>query len=77
MSETEQEHVELAATTDGVYGARMTGGGFGGSVVALVAGDELERAAQSIRAAVTDRMGPDARVLTCRPSGGVRIVDTE
>ncbi len=28
--------VGIATTVKGVYGARMTGGGFGGSVVALV-----------------------------------------
>ncbi|WP_411968534.1 galactokinase [Haloferax sp. YSSS75] len=69
--------VELAAATEGVYGARMTGGGFGGSVVALVAGDAIERVAQSIRDAVADRVGPDARVFTGRPSGGVRLLDSE
>ncbi|WP_416839680.1 galactokinase [Haloferax sp. DFSO52] len=66
--------VELAAETDGVYGARMTGGGFGGSVVALVAGDALERAEQSIRSVVADRVGKNAQVFTCRPSEGVRVV---
>lgn len=28
--------VEIASKTAGIYGARMTGGGFGGCVVALV-----------------------------------------
>ncbi|KAB1196295.1 MULTISPECIES: galactokinase [Haloferax] len=69
--------VELAAETPGVYGARMTGGGFGGSVVALVAGDALERAEQSIRAEVSGQVGPNAQVFACRPSEGVRIVTPE
>ncbi|RDZ55416.1 galactokinase [Haloferax sp. Atlit-4N] len=69
--------VELAAETPGVYGARMTGGGFGGSAVALVDGDALDRAARAIRDAAPERVGPDAHVFACRPSGGVRLVDEE
>ncbi|ELZ71118.1 galactokinase [Haloferax prahovense DSM 18310] len=69
--------VELAAETPGVYGARMTGGGFGGSAVALVDADALDRAARTIRDAVPERVGPDANVFACRPSGGVRLVDEE
>ena len=34
--------VELARRVDGVYGARMTGGGFGGSTVNLVAHEHVE-----------------------------------
>jgi len=69
--------VELAAGTPGVYGARMTGGGFGGSAVALVDGDALDRAERAIRDAAPERVGPDADVFACRPSGGVRLVDVE
>ncbi|KAB1188469.1 MULTISPECIES: galactokinase [Haloferax] len=69
--------VELATGTDGVYGARMTGGGFGGSAVALVDGDALERAETTIRSAVAEQVGEDAQVFACRPSGGVRLVTTE
>ncbi|WP_148416314.1 galactokinase [Haloferax sp. KTX1] len=69
--------VELAAETPGVYGARMTGGGFGGSAVALVDGDALDRAERAIRAAAPERVGPDADVFACRPSAGVRLVGEE
>ncbi|WP_049915102.1 galactokinase [Haloferax mucosum] len=67
--------VELATGTDGVYGARMTGGGFGGSAVALVDGAELGRVMDAIDARATEWVGADARVFACRPSGGVRLVD--
>jgi galactokinase len=33
--------VEIAEQTDGVLGARLTGGGFGGCVIALVARDRV------------------------------------
>jgi galactokinase len=35
--------VRLAEQSDGVYGARMTGGGFGGCAIALVEADHVER----------------------------------
>ncbi|HNQ21491.1 MAG TPA: galactokinase [Phycisphaerae bacterium] len=41
--------VGVAGKTDGVYGARMTGGGFGGSVVALVASSAVEPFLDSLR----------------------------
>ena len=34
--------VELARQADGVYGSRMTGGGFGGCTVSLVKEDKCE-----------------------------------
>src|SRR5215216_5392168 len=40
--------VELAQKVDGVYGARMTGGGFGGSTVNLVATDRVGQFKQSV-----------------------------
>ena len=36
------ELAEICAQVDGVYGARMTGGGFGGSIVALLERDAAE-----------------------------------
>ena len=35
--------VRLAEDADGVYGARMTGGGFGGCAIALVQADQVKR----------------------------------
>ncbi|HHW10503.1 MAG TPA: galactokinase [Firmicutes bacterium] len=41
--------VEIALATEGVYGARMTGGGFGGCAIALVAAGALSRLAANLR----------------------------
>jgi len=40
--------VSLAQNTDGVFGARMTGGGFGGSIVALASAECALKAGQEI-----------------------------
>src|SRR5262249_34228531 len=42
--------VEIARRQPGVFGARMTGGGFGGSIVVLVARGEARRVAESVAA---------------------------
>lgn len=42
--------VEIAASIEGVYGARMTGGGFGGSTVNLVQRDALEEFQEKVAA---------------------------
>jgi galactokinase len=58
----------------GAYGARMTGGGFGGAVLALVRSEQ----AGLIRAAVTDRFAqagwPAPRYGSAVPSAGARRV---
>jgi galactokinase len=42
--------VELAKTVEGVYGARMTGGGFGGSTINLVAEEHAKQFQETIGA---------------------------
>jgi len=63
-----------AAIDHGAIGARMTGGGFGGSVVALVPAGQDEE----VRGAVSRRFGrhnwPAPRFLTAAPSDGARRV---
>jgi galactokinase len=62
--------VDVAMAIDGVYGARMTGGGFGGCTVTMV---EAERAAafrEEIAAAYQDRFGVSPTVIECKPSAG-------
>ena len=44
-----------AALSAGAYGARMTGGGFGGCVLALVDADAVERVADRVTAAFAER----------------------
>lgn len=66
--------VELAQTIDGVYGARMTGGGFGGSTVNLV----KEEMAEEFRARVAERYekvtGLKAEIYVCSAGNGAEEV---
>lgn len=58
--------VELARATPGVYGARLTGGGFGGSVVIMTDAAAAKQASQSIAAAYAKKSGRTPTVLTLR-----------
>ena len=44
-----------AARAAGAHGARMTGGGFGGSAIALVDAHAVEAVAQAVAAAYAER----------------------
>jgi galactokinase len=56
------------ACEEGAYAARLTGGGFGGSVVALADREQSE----SLLARVITRADPPARGWIVEPSGGAR-----
>jgi galactokinase len=64
--------VELAQRTAGVLGARMTGGGFGGSVVALVKSDSLARACDCLDQGYRERFRADLDVTVTEASEGMR-----
>jgi galactokinase len=61
--------VELAYA-HGAIAARMTGGGFGGSIVALVERDEAERLVSRVAAAYEARGGRPAQGHVCASSDG-------
>ncbi|MEB3983582.1 galactokinase [Mycobacterium sp. 663a-19] len=52
------EHIDLIADTAvgaGALGARMTGGGFGGCVIALVPADRVDSVTEAVRRALCDK----------------------
>jgi galactokinase len=63
--------VDLARGLDGVYGARMTGGGFGGCTVNLVRADAVGHFEQAVTAAFRAATGQRPQIFVCRASGGV------
>jgi galactokinase len=66
--------VELAGARDGVYGARMTGGGFGGSTVNLVEARRAEDVRREIAAAYEKATGIAPQIHVCAPSEGAGVV---
>ena len=60
----------LARGEPGICGARLTGGGFGGSIVALGANDALEPAGAAIAAKYSSATGHTATPIVCHPGDG-------
>jgi galactokinase len=68
------EIAQAIGQTGGVIGARMTGGGFGGCIVALVRSGAEREVAQRIGAAYRDRTGIESSAFVTRPARGAHIV---
>jgi len=62
--------VDAAAALPGCFGARMTGGGFGGCTVNLVAPGAAPAFTAAIRAAYGKAWGIDPQVIDCVPASG-------
>jgi galactokinase len=61
---------------DGVFGARIVGGGFGGSVLVMLDRGRSTELLESILSEVSDGGGPPGRPIIVHPSGGARIEST-
>jgi galactokinase len=64
--------VDTAAEFSGVYGARMTGAGFGGCTVNLVSPDRVEAFEIYISEAYRRRYGIVPQIYRCVPAAGAR-----
>jgi len=62
--------VDAARTVDGVYGARMTGGGFGGSIVVLARRDAVAPLGRALESAYGSRFESKVSVTEVRASDG-------
>jgi galactokinase len=67
--------VEIASELPGCYGARMTGGGFGGCTVNLVEEAQAANFRESIRKRYRTDTGIDADVYLCTASDGAGPFD--
>jgi galactokinase len=65
---------ELAQATPGVFGSRMTGGGFGGCTVSLVEAGAVKRVSQILIDGYRVGCGRDAEVFDCSPSDGAGLI---
>jgi galactokinase len=68
--------VDTAATLDGCFGARMTGGGFGGCTVNLVEQEKAGRFAAQLRDRYRDRFNIEAETYLCEPVDGAMLRNT-
>jgi galactokinase len=62
--------VDTAISLPGVYGARMTGGGFGGCTVNLVAPDAVGGFTEQIRSAYAKKYNLTPQIYICTPAAG-------
>ena len=67
--------VELAHQQAGVYGARMTGGGFGGATINLVEASSAEAFAESVANGYQKETGIVPTSYICMPADGGDLVD--
>ena len=66
--------VAIAQATPGVLGARISGGGFGGSAVVLVRADQAEAARAAIAEGYKAQTGKPCDVARITPSQGATVV---
>jgi galactokinase len=69
--------VELAAKNEGVYGARMTGGGFGGCTVNLVQAEFVEEFRHSVADSYERETKKRPDIFVCSPAEGAGQVKIE
>jgi galactokinase len=69
--------VELAQQVQGVYGARMTGGGFGGSTVNLIAAENVDEFKEAVARGYKDASGLTPEIYICSAAEGVEEVNGE
>jgi galactokinase len=67
--------VETAMAFEGCYGARMTGGGFGGCTVSLVRSGREREIAERIGREYRQRTGITATAFVTKPARGAHVVE--
>lgn len=72
VSVPEVDTAVTSALSAGALGARITGGGFGGCVIALVGDENVADCGKAVRAAFAERGFDEPAVFTALPSAGAR-----
>jgi galactokinase len=67
--------VEASMKIEGVYGARMTGGGFGGCIVALVQPDRVDALTTHLNTAYPERVGKKPEIYVTTATDGAKVVE--
>jgi len=66
--------VDIANQAEGVFGARMTGGGFGGCTINLVAADSVDLFKQTIASGYAQATGREPEIYVCTAAQGAERV---
>jgi len=66
--------VEIAWEQSGVYGSRMTGGGFGGCTISLVAADKADAFCENVGAAYQQQTKITPSIYVCAPEDGAGVI---
>jgi galactokinase len=66
--------VGIANKADGIYGARMTGGGFGGCTVNLVQADSVNSFRQTMASGYAEATGREPEIYVCSAAQGAERV---
>lgn len=66
--------VQLAQQVRGVFGSRMTGGGFGGSTVNLVAAENVDEFKEVVFRSYQNATGLSPEIYICNAAGGVEEI---
>ncbi len=67
--------VDFLVNKDGILGARMVGGGFGGGVIVLSREGFFSKYEESLKTAYKERFGKDLEILEVRSSDGVMEIE--
>ncbi len=67
--------VDTARQTTGVLGARLSGGGFGGSAILLVESAQLDSVCESLHAKLKPLLGHTCELQRMHPADGAHILD--
>jgi galactokinase len=70
------EIAESIGDKGGVYGCRMTGGGFGGCCVVLIKTEAVEAITKKIAADYKKQTGIEATIFASRPAAGATIIQS-
>jgi galactokinase len=72
--------VEIAETIGrkgGIFGCRMTGGGFGGCAIALVEANQMENISNKIAADYKTKTGIEATIFSSHPAAGATVLKAQ
>jgi galactokinase len=67
--------VEAARAVEGTAGARLTGAGWGGCIVALVHQDAVSDFEARVSRRYREAIGREPRIFACRAGGGAEQID--